>query len=195
MPLPAPNPRELLTRRTITSEGYLRDDGLVDIEGHLVDVRGYDTGNEWRGPIAQGEPVHEMWLRLTVDDDLTIRGVACATDAAPHPPCREVPSNMERLVGLVISGGFKKQVRQKVGGTEGCTHILAMIDAMSAVAVHALAGKRRGQGRDAVLGAYGGRGGQRNTLIDSCHAYAADSPVVKVLWPEAYRPKSGPPSN
>ncbi len=40
MPLPAARPRELLTRRTITCNGYLRDDGLLDVEGHLVDARG-----------------------------------------------------------------------------------------------------------------------------------------------------------
>ena len=42
MPLPPSVPRELLTRRTVTCEGYSRADGLMDIEGHLVDVRGYD---------------------------------------------------------------------------------------------------------------------------------------------------------
>jgi len=43
MPLPSPRPRELLTGRTITCHGFLRDDGLIDIEGRLVDVRGYEV--------------------------------------------------------------------------------------------------------------------------------------------------------
>jgi hypothetical protein len=76
MPLPRSRARELVTSRKITAEGYLRDDGLMDIEGHLVDVRGYDLNNEWRGTVKQGDPAHEMWVRLTLDDALVIREVA-----------------------------------------------------------------------------------------------------------------------
>ncbi len=188
MPLTAPRPRELLTRRTITCEGYLRDDGLVDIEGHLTDVRGYDTSNDWRGTVRRGDPAHEMWLRLTVDDQLTIREVACSTDAAPYPRCREVPPNLQRLVGLGVAGGFKKEVRARVGGTAGCTHILALIDTMANVAVQAVAGSKRNQGREALLDTYGTRGEGSRGLVGSCHSYAADSPIVQILWPDAYKP-------
>lgn len=189
MPLPAPSPRELLTRRTITTEGHLRDDGLVDIEGHLTDVRGYDTGNEWRGQVQRGEPAHEMWVRFTVDDQLSIVAVECSTDAAPYPICREVPPNLQRLVGVSIAGGFKKEVRARVGGTEGCTHILALIDVMASVAVQAVAGKKRHQGREALLDTYGTRSGEGGRgLVGTCRSYAPESPIVKSLWPEAYRP-------
>jgi hypothetical protein len=193
MPLPAPNPRELLTGRTIACNGFLRDDGLIDIEGRLVDVRGYDVANEWRGNVPQGSPAHEMWVRLTIDDELVVREVACSTDAAPYPTCREVPPNVARLIGLSIIGGFKKQVRARIGGTAGCTHILALIEAMSSVAVQALAGKRRGDGRDAMLGTYGTRAAGRHPLVDTCHSYAADSEVVKRLWPQSYRAKTASP--
>ena len=191
MPLSEPRPREFLTGRTITCNGYLRDDGLIDIEGHLVDTRGYDTNNEWRGALRKGEPAHEMWVRLTIDDTLVVREASCATDAAPYPTCREITPNVARLVGLAITGGFKKQMRERIGRTEGCTHVVALIEALSAVAVHALAGKRRGEGRDAMLGTYGTRDPQRHPLVDTCHSYAADSPIVRRLWPESYRPKKG----
>ncbi len=191
MPLPPPRNRELLTGRALTCNGFLRDDGLIDIEGRLVDVRGYDVCNDWRGNVPKGEPAHEMWVRLTIDDQLIIREVACSTIAAPYPSCRDVPPNVGRLTGLRITGGFKKQVRQRIGGTEGCTHILALIEAMSSVAVHALAGTRRGDGRDSMLGTYGTREAGRHPLVDTCHSYAADSEVVKRLWPLSYRAKPG----
>ena len=189
MPLPEARPREVLTERTITCNGYLRDDGLVDVEGHLVDVRGYDTANDWRGAVPRGAPIHEMWVRLTLDDGLVIREAVAATDAAPYPRCREPLPKLERLVGLVIAGGFKKQARARIGGIEGCTHVLALIDAMSNVAVHALAGKRRDQGRDTMLGTYGTRAGSDHPLVGSCHSYAPDSPIVAKLWPASYRAK------
>jgi hypothetical protein len=167
----------------------MREDGLLDIDGRLVDVRAYDMDSEWRGKVPKGEPAHEMWVRLTVDDDLVIRDVACSTDAAPYPSCRAVPPNLSRLVGLAVSGGFKKQVRQRIGGTEGCTHILALIEVMSSVAIHALAGKRRGDGRDIMLGTYGTRTAGQHPLVGTCLSYAEDSEVVLRLWPESYRAK------
>jgi hypothetical protein len=190
MPLPSARPRELLTRRTMTCEGYLRDDGLVDVEGHLVDARGYDTRNDWRGEVPRGQPAHEMWVRLTVDDRLMVTEAVAATDHSPYPMCRDTLPNLARLVGLSVAGGFKKQVRARIGATEGCTHVLALIDAMSNVAIHAIAGKRRGQGRDTMLGTYGTREGATHPLIGSCHSYAPDSPVVAKLWPQHYRPRS-----
>ena len=189
MPLPSARPREFLTGRTITCNGYLRDDGLLDVEGHLVDARGYDMRNDWRGHVPKGQPAHEMWVRLTIDDQLVVREAVAATDHSPYPTCRDILPNVERLVGLSVTGGFKKQVRTRIGGTEGCTHVLALIDAMSNVAVHALAGKRRGQDRDTMLGTYGTREGKAHPLIDSCHSYAADSPIVAKIWPAFYRAK------
>lgn len=189
MPLPAHCPRELLTGRTITCEGYLRDDGLIDVEGRLVDARGYETRNDWRGAVPKGQPVHEMWVRLTIDDQLIVQEAVAATDHAPYPMCREILPNLERLVGLSVTGGFKKQVRARIGGTAGCTHILALIDAISNVAVHAVAGKRRDLGRDRMLGTYGTRDGKVHPLIGSCHSYAPDSPIVARLWPEFFRAK------
>ena len=55
--------------RHVECRGYERDDGLWDIEGHLVDTKPYDMPNDDRvsGKIAAGEALHEMWIRLTVD--------------------------------------------------------------------------------------------------------------------------------
>ena len=47
MPLSAPAAREPLHRRQIDITGYIRDDGLWDIEGHLLDTKAYDTDSRW----------------------------------------------------------------------------------------------------------------------------------------------------
>lgn len=187
MPLPEPQRRELLTERRIQCHGYLREDGLLDVDGRLVDARGYDTRGDWRGEVPKGSPVHEMHVRLTFDDQLVIREVAAATEASPYLRCLEPLASLQRLVGLSVTGGFKKEVRQRIGGTQGCTHVVALLDAMSNVAVHALAGKRRNDGLQNMLNTYGTRSGA-HPLVGSCHTYAADSPVVARLWPEHYRP-------
>ncbi|HEY2403159.1 MAG TPA: DUF2889 domain-containing protein [Steroidobacteraceae bacterium] len=195
MPLSPPAPRDFLTRRTITCDGYVREDGLLDIEGRLLDQRGYDMGNDWRGVVKAGEPAHEMWVRLTIDDGLIIRAVESVTDAAPFPTCREIAPNMQRLVGLKIAGGFKQEMRVRVGNTQGCTHVVALLEVIANVAIQAMAGKRREQDRESVLDIFNTRDASntgiasRPALIDSCHSYAADGPVVQRMWPMHYRPR------
>ncbi len=76
-----------------------------------------------------------------------------------------------------------------MGNTEGCTHIIALIDIMAGVAVQTLAAKRMGRSTDEVLSTFSRRGSGRPALIDTCHSYAADSPVVKQLWPMHYVPR------
>jgi hypothetical protein len=182
-------PRELLTRRTITCEGYLREDGLIDIEGHLVDIRGYDMNNGWRGPLPAGAAAHDMWARITIDDELTIVAAQSATDSAPYPTCSEVTPNTGRLVGVKVIGGFKRRLHELIGSTRGCTHIVALFEVMSTVAIQTLAGKRRTLPPDVQLSIFGVRDPTRPALIDTCHSYAADGPVTARMWPLHFQPK------
>ena len=189
MPLSTPATRRFLTRRTITCEGYLREDGLIDVEGHLVDVRGYDMDNEWRGYLKAGDAAHDMWARLTVDDELSIKAAESSTDRSPYPICREITPHTPRLVGLKIIGGFKKAMHERIGYTEGCTHIVALIETLASVAIQALMGKRQGSSAREVLSTFSARDPTRPALIGSCHSYAPDSPITARLWPMHYRPR------
>jgi hypothetical protein len=83
MALSPPAEREPLHRRACDIRGYRRADGLWDIEGRLTDTKTYAFPNEWRGEIASGEPIHDMWIRLTVDDDFVVRDIEVVTDAGP----------------------------------------------------------------------------------------------------------------
>ena len=68
MPLSEPQERKLLHSRDIALRGYQRGDGLFDIEAHLTDIKSYGFDLEDRGWIEPGEPLHGMWLRMTVDE-------------------------------------------------------------------------------------------------------------------------------
>lgn len=194
MPLPPADSRSLLTRRMITCAGYERTDGLLEVDGHLVDLNNYPVGNDWRGEVEPGNPVHEMQVRLTIDDALVIRRIDACTDAAPYPYCRDVTPNLQRLLGLKITGGFKQQMRSLVGHTEGCTHLVTLIEAIATVAIRTLAGRSRSRG-DTSLVVFAARDPKRPPLIDTCHSYAADSPVVQKLWPQYYRPRAADPES
>jgi len=47
MPLSAPSPRDPIHRRHITCEGFRRADGLVEIDGHITDIRPFPFHGYW----------------------------------------------------------------------------------------------------------------------------------------------------
>ena len=123
MPLSAPAPRTLKHTRTIECKGYERTDGLWDIEGHLIDTKTYVHSRRDGGQERQpGEPVHNMWLRLTIDLDLKIHDVEAVTDAGPYEPCGTITGNFKKLAGLTIGPGWRKAIaeRAKKAGVAEC---------------------------------------------------------------------------
>ena len=60
MPLSPPVGRQHLHTRRVTCQGFFREDGLWDIEGHITDEKSYEHANEWRGPLKPGDFVHSL---------------------------------------------------------------------------------------------------------------------------------------
>lgn len=183
--LSPPLPRELVHLRDITIRGYQRADGLFDIEAHLVDTKTYAFANEDRGGrIEAGEPLHEMKFRLTVDAELTIVDSEAATLHAPYRMCPAITPNFARLAGLRIGRGFLKAARERVGGVHGCTHLVELLQQLGTTAFQTLSVVRRRAGAPGTPAAGPAR---PPALLNTCHTYAADSPVVQRRWPEFYR--------
>jgi Protein of unknown function (DUF2889) len=190
MPLPKTGNRTFLNRRTIVSEGYQREDGRLEIEVELIDIRGSESTNPWRGTVHPGNPVHRMSIRVVVDSELVIQETEACTDEAPFPACREAPPNLQRLVGLRITRGFRRAARSRVGGPEGCTHLFAALEVMAATAMQTAAAALRGERGREFFSPVSGTDRSRPGLIDSCKGYAADGPVVQRYWPVHFRPRS-----
>jgi hypothetical protein len=183
MPLSAAVEREPIHTRTVTCRGYRRADGLWDIEGHLVDSKTYAFDSRSRGTLAPGDPVHGMWLRLTVDDDLVVRGVEAAMDASPFAVCPAITPAFQQLLGLTIRAGWTAKVRQLLGGTQGCTHLVELLGPIATTAYQTIfplrdrERRQHGEGTGATSGM---------APVDTCHAMRSDGPVVRDLWPERY---------
>jgi hypothetical protein len=189
MPLSSPDPREHIHTRTIDCRGYRRADGLWDVEGHLRDTKTYPFSNHFRGELPPGAPVHDMWLRLTVDDRLVIHAVEAVTDASPYAVCPNITPNFQRLVGLRIYPGFQKQVRDLLGGTEGCTHLVDLLGPVATTAYQTVFPYRARQQQEQPAGGQqrpADKPQRKPRLIDTCHAFASDGEVVKRYWPEFY---------
>jgi hypothetical protein len=171
-------PRKELHRRAIELRGYAREDGLYDVEAHLVDTKTYDWHRDEGGTLPAGAPVHEMWIRLTVDQDLLVHDVIACTDAAPHATCPEAASALSRLKGLRIAGGWNRKVKELLGGAQGCTHLAELLGPVATTAFQTLAPVRLA--RPEV------RNGGAPVKINSCYAYASTGELVRRRWPEFY---------
>ena len=183
MPLSPAGQREHLHTRNVQCQGFRRPDGLWEIEGRIVDVKTYAFDNEWRGRVEAGTPVHEMWIRLTVDDTLTIRAVEAKTDHSPYRVCGDIAPAFQKLVGLRMVPGFTGKTRELLGGTEGCTHLVELLGPVATTAFQTVYSRRERQKRAAADPAAAKK---RPRIIDTCHALAADGEVVKRFWPDFY---------
>ena len=104
-----------LHKRAIEIHGYKRADGLYDIEGHLVDTKAYDFKLA-AGVRHAGDPVHGMWLRITVDKGLTIVDAAAAMDAMPYVDyCDAIVPAYKLLIGLAIRPGYHQRAEGIAG--------------------------------------------------------------------------------
>jgi hypothetical protein len=182
LPLAAPAAREPVHTRRLECRGYRRNDGLWDIEGSLVDTRTEAMETFGRGRIAPGEHLHEMWIRLTVDASLTVRGVEATTVHAPYPACPDFPDRFGKLVGQRIEPGWTARVRLLLGGRRGCTHLVELLGPLATTAVQTVYAWR---GKDAESGDSVAPPAE---FIDTCHALADGSEAVRRLWPRHLTP-------
>ncbi|MGE0256723.1 MAG: DUF2889 domain-containing protein [Alphaproteobacteria bacterium] len=186
MPLSAPAPREHIHTRRIECTGYLRQDGLWDIEGTLEDTKTYAFENRERGAIEPGDPIHGMKVRITVDDAFVIQAVEAVSDKTPFAVCKEVAPNFQRLVGVTIGPGFRGEVKRRVGGVEGCTHLVELFGPLATTAFQTIYPYRNRQAsRDRPEGT--ATATRRPSLLDTCHAFRSDGAKVKELWPDHWR--------
>ena len=176
MPLSAPVARERLHLREIRYEGYKRDDGLFDIEGHLVDTKDHDfvllTGLR-----KSGEAVHDMFVRVTIDGEMNVIDVEARTDRMPYPgACDAITPDYRKLVGANLMHGYRKRLHDVLGGTHGCTHLTEMLTFLPTAALQTFAGLRREN-----------EGRHKPFQLDRCHALETTTETVRTYYPKWYR--------
>jgi hypothetical protein len=186
MSLSKPSQRKRLHKRVITLEGYQRDDGLWDIEGHLVDTKDYDFDNSWRGQVTAGTAVHNMRLRLTLDDTLTVQEVDATIDAGPHQTCPNIAPAYKVLVGERIKPGWNLRVRELLGGVRGCVHLVEMLGPIGTVAFQTMGPTLARKRQDEAGGVTTKKPAEKPARLNTCHALASDGEVVKKHWPEFF---------
>ncbi len=180
MPLSSAAPRKPVHTRSIEVRGYQREDGLWDIEAELKDTKSHAHMRRHGGKERRaGEPVHHMWLRLTIDLDMQIHDAEAVTDAGPYPFCGDITPRFKSLIGLKIGRGWRREINARLGGEKGCTHLVELLGPLGTTAFQATGRAREQRNRDQP-------GDKKPYQIGSCHAYKEDSPAVLERWPEYY---------
>lgn len=179
MPLPPSVPRDELHLRRIELRGYRRTDGLYEVEARIVDTKAHELTLEGGRIVPPGEALHDMSVRMVVDEDLNVIDIVASTDASPFDICREAANTLQSLKGLRIAAGWSTAVRERLGGRNGCTHLTELLTPLATVAFQTLS-----QARSAKPTPVDANGKPRK--IDSCYAYASDREVVRRRWPLYY---------
>ncbi|MDG3065571.1 DUF2889 domain-containing protein [Thauera mechernichensis] len=182
MPLNAPAvPRRRLHTRRIEVEGFLRDDGLYELEASLTDVKDVDY------PIASGlrpagEPVHLMRVRITIDHNFDIVDAEACSDGVPYPGmCDTIGPVYRGLIGLNLVRGFRRTVGEMFADVRGCTHLTEMLLSLPTAAIQTFATFRRDNEDDGV----------KPFQLDRCHALETSAAAVRAYYPRWYRAQPG----
>ena len=176
--------RKLLHNRNISLKGYIRDDELFEIEAELIDTKNYDFQNHDRGTIKKDEPIHQMKIRLVLDDNLCVIDAEAITENSPYYICKNANSNFRKIIGLQIKSGWKRQITKLIGGINGCTHITELLSSVATAAfqtIYPYKSKQKNRNETKL-----NHNQEKPLLLGTCHAFNTNSEVVKRLWPKWY---------
>lgn len=181
MPLPTPAPRTPAHERRISYHGYHREDGLWDIEGQLCDTKPYDQ--TMRGQLRpRGTPVHDMLVRVTIDDAMTIVDIHAFMRSTPFDECPQAEPPVRRLIGATLGRGWRRALDEAIGSTRGCTHLRELLFGTATAAFQTL-----GAYKDHLRQLRGEPEPRRATppfFMGGCMSWDFDGPVVARVAPQ-----------
>ena len=126
--------------------------------------------------------VHHIAVDLTLSyPELVITAIDVHFETFPHIYCDSIVPAYDALVGVSITRGFAKTVKELFGGPRGCSHVGALLQAMAPVAtqsvwsMQAMNKQRDGQPVSPMAATTEERiGPSRNT----CHVWADVGPLI-----------------
>ena len=172
--LSPPVPREAVHKRQINCYGFVRNDGLYDIEAELTDHKTYAFPSDFRGTVTPDLPVHHMILRVTINKKRVIQHAEAITITGPYAICPTANEVFHNLVGLQIGPGWRRKVHDAIGGRHGCTHITELLGSVATIAYQTLYGEEARQNRQLGPMTDQDKQASRAQLANSCVGYAND---------------------
>jgi hypothetical protein len=191
-PSPETPPRSLEPSRSeihfrrIDMRGYRRSDGLFEVEGQVTDRKPFPFTPASSGQtVPSNEPIHNMVVRLIYNEAMIVQEVHALTKAAPYAICPSATSTLQCVTGLRIGPGWSNEVRSRLKGAHGCTHLMELLFPLATTAIQSMSVVRTGQPEPVDENG-------RPKKIDTCFAYSAERELVRQRWPQFFRvPPSG----
>lgn len=173
--------RQLKHRRSIDVQVFRRNDGLWELDAVLVDTKPRDV-QMVSGPRLAGTPIHDMLLRIVVNEAFEVVQAGSQTRWMPYPGhCDAHGDAYTKLVGLNLMQGFRQGLRERFKGVLGCTHITELAQVLPTALVQGMAGE--------VIDTRG-HGDTRPYQIDRCHALRHDGEAVRLYYPRWHRTRA-----
>lgn len=176
MPLPPPSPRKPSHTRRVTYQGFEREDGLWDIEGELHDSKPYELPS-LRNPgqvRPAGAPIHHMWLRVTVDEQLVVRAIASAMDSHPLGNCPQAQRALQTMVGCSMARGWRQAIQTNLGGVASCTHLRELLFNLATATFQT------------IHSAFHSEDGEPPRYLGQCTGWDFNGESVKEYYPQFY---------
>ena len=159
----------------VTTYGY--DAQRIIVEGCLKDDRFQETYT------TTGEKfpsvIHHMSIRLLVNcSNFLIEDIAVDLLSIPREFCMETAQCLTPIKGMTITKGFMARVKKIAGGTNGCTHLIELLQAMAPAVFQGVAAWRapKSPGLDPARAKV-----ILKTLINTCSAWREDGPFVESI--------------
>jgi hypothetical protein len=176
--LPPDDGLELIHTRTYETKVYLVDDHLL--------ARGAVCDTKRPGLYVEDDPdpldIHRMVIELEVSvPDLTITAARTRFETFPNDVCPDITDAYEQLVGLSIVRGFTHKVRELFGGPRGCTHVMALLQALAPAVVQStwsLNLLQRRAGRPSENDGVDPTTAKFAANVNTCHVWAEDGSHV-----------------
>jgi len=158
--------------RAIEVNTYEYDEGRLAVEGCLKDHR-FQAYHLETGEKRPPGIMHQMAIHLLVNKvTLVIEDLKVDMPVVPDGHCSEVLKFMEPVKGLRIAGGFTSKIKELVGGSKGCTHIIELLAEMSFSTIQGLiAYKQQGplMSKSELI----------HIVENTCWAWRSEGPMIK----------------
>jgi Protein of unknown function (DUF2889) len=169
--------RTELHHRRIDIRFFRRSDGLFEVEGRLLDTKTQPFQRVLQdGVLPAGTPLHDITVRLVVDENSLVHDASASFSASPFTLCRQAALTLEPLKGLRIGAGWNKRVRELLGRAASCTHIVELLGPMATTVHQGFAPQRVARMTEPG-------NAEIESKVDSCFSYGREREVVARLWP------------
>jgi Protein of unknown function (DUF2889) len=178
---PVSGVRRAVHLRRVSCEAFEREDGLLEIEGLLLDTKSVPIRLLDGREIPAGEVIHQMRVRLTVDRHRQILDARVYSERHPYRECVDIEQAYQSLVGMRIHPGFTREVKQLFRGVKGCSHISELIPPMASTVFQVLwADSDFGQGDPEGST-------ERVSPVGGCHALRPEGEIVTLHLPSSFK--------